>query len=105
MRPGQLRHNLTIKLRSDVPDEFFGIESSLTEPKQVWGKVESVTGLNLRSGQQITEGVTHKVTMRYLSTLTTEYEITYKALQLRVKAVIQDPRERYTIAECEQITA
>ncbi|MCW8918914.1 MAG: phage head closure protein [Gammaproteobacteria bacterium] len=104
MRIGRLRHRITITLRSDVPNAFHGIDQVDSEPVSTWALVESVSGLNLRNGQQIAEGVTHKVTVRYRSDLSGDREITWDSVRLRIRSLIQDPRRRYTIAECEQVT-
>lgn len=104
MQAGQLRERVTLRDRTDAPDGLGGLSSANANERQRWAKVEPVAGLNLRQGEQVTEGATHRVTLRHDAQITSWSEVLYAGDTLRVLSVMNDPRHRYTLLDVEQIT-
>lgn len=105
MRTHRLNDRVTLRLRTDVPNDFMSIDSHVDGERR-WAEVKAVSGLEMRHGEQVAEGVTHRVTMRKTE-LTGNHEIVlHDGAVLRVRRAYDKLQWNTwtTVAECEEYT-
>lgn len=69
MRAGHLRHRLLFQTLTETKDSGGGpIETPVTLAT-VWGSIAPLTGRELSNAQMRNSEITHKITIRYLSTI------------------------------------
>lgn len=73
IRSGRLRHTAQVQTKSEAADSYGEQDITWTTSSTVHrAMIEPLTGAENLIVQQMTPDVTHLVTMRYLSTLTTK---------------------------------
>ncbi len=65
MRPGKLRHRLTIQEFTETRDELGDPVETWKDVATVWGSIEPLSGREYYTAEQVNADVTHKVTIRY----------------------------------------
>ena len=100
MRAGQLRHRVTLEQRANqrtrgIVTETWGAEQVL------WANVEPLTGRELERARTVVANATHKVTMRYRSSITARSRLVFDNRILNIEAVRNvDERNRELILTC-----
>lgn len=93
MRSGRLRHKVTVEQVTETIDEFGQAIKSWSTFAQPFAAIEPVSGREYFAAQQVDSEVTVKITMRYLSGLTTKMRISWGGKIYNIQSII-DPAER-----------
>lgn len=103
-RIGELDRRVILRERCDYPYRDAELESQFPKQRRRWAKIEPV-GATVYSGSvQIDEKVTHRIYLRYLDGITTDYEVVYREQIFRVKRVGDlNGARRFTILEVEEL--
>ena len=97
MRAGQLRHRVIIQSVSDAASAFGDISQSWSTLATVWGKVEPLSAQEAFSAQQTKTRVSHKVTMRYRSDVTTKNRLSYDSRVLNITSILNEDERNKTL--------
>lgn len=94
--PGRLRHRVTLQAPVESADEYGGTaRASWRDVALVWADVQpELSGRELMMAQQVESVVTHRVTLRYRSDVSTASRLVFQGRVLEVVQVI-DPEERH----------
>lgn len=65
MPAGDLRHQVTLEQRNQMPNDAGGITETFAPVALVWAKVEAVRGAVYAAGVQVADGPTHRIIIRY----------------------------------------
>ncbi|MGE5467290.1 MAG: head-tail adaptor protein [Ignavibacteria bacterium] len=99
---GELQRRINIRLWSDVPNEFSGIDQTFSAGIWRWAKREPVHGLALRAGMQTEEAPTDLWWVRYGTgtkpeDITQNHVIEWNGLRFRVLDTINvEDAQRFT---------
>ena len=97
MHIGKLRHRLDIQncatSSGETQDTFGEPIRTWTTSETVWASVEPLTGRERFQAQQVQPEVTHKVKMRYNTSVNAKSRLLYGSRVLQVEAVM-NPEER-----------
>lgn len=100
LQAGRLRHRVRIQEKS-VTQNAYGEEAptwaAITNGER-WAAVEPLSGSERFGAQQVNPRVSHKVTIRYLSTVTPKMRVLFGSRALEIDAVI-NPMERGEVTE------
>ena len=103
MRLGELRQRVEIQTLSETPDIGTSLTPVYTKVAIVWAKVEDVKGITKFSTFQIDPAITHRITIRYRSGVTTENWILYDGRRFRIRSVADRfERGRFLFLDCEE---
>ena len=100
MRAGQLRHRVTLEQRATqktrgIVTEAWGAEQVL------WANVEPLAGRELERARTVVANATHKVTMRYRSSITARSRLVFDKRTLNIESVRNvDERNHELILTC-----
>ena len=92
MRAGRLRHRVTRQARTVLRTRGVVTETWAAD-EVVWASVEPLAGRELERARAVVANATHKITMRYLSTITVRDLLTFDGRTFHIEA-IQDVDER-----------
>ncbi|VWD15041.1 head-tail adaptor protein [Burkholderia contaminans] len=103
-RIGDLDRRVQLRERRDYPYRDAELESEFPKQRLRWAKIEPVGAAVYSGSVQIDEKVTHRIYLRYLDGVTTDYEVVYREQVFRVKRVgdVNGVR-RFTILEVEEL--
>ena len=106
MTIGKMRHRVTIQTLVATPDADNAVEEVYSNVATVWADVSPVSGRTSIDSKSIGEEITHRVTMRYRSDVTSENWILYRARRFRIRKVTDfEERRRFLILDCEEVHA
>lgn len=106
MNPGALRHRIDIQSVSLAADTIGGsVETWATiTGGAVWARVKPLEGRESSQADQTMRLVTHSVTIRYLSTVTTAMRVKFGARIMRIVGIVnQDERNEWSKLMCEEV--
>lgn len=69
MRAGRLRHRLNLQVSVDTKDAGGGLIETWAALSTVWGAIITLSGRELVDAQKINSEITHRIEIRYLSTV------------------------------------
>lgn len=89
MQIGRLNKRLAIQENSRTRNDYGEAEDSWTTATTVWGSIEPIKGREMihQSNQQVGE-LTHRVRMRYNSTITAQHRIQWDSRNFEIIAVM-----------------
>lgn len=101
---GELDRRVLLRERRDYPYRDAEIESEFSEQRSRWAKIEPVGAAVYSGSVQIDDKVTHRVFLRYLDGVTSDYEVVYRGQVFRVKRVgdVNGVR-RFSVLEVEEL--
>jgi SPP1 family predicted phage head-tail adaptor len=100
---GQLTQRITIQTATQIPDRGGGRAKTWVNSPAIWARVEPMKGDEVVFGMQISSRVTHKITIRYRSGLTTAQRIMHKSQIYNIRSILNDDsRDRKLIILAEQ---
>ncbi|MBU9581369.1 phage head closure protein [Burkholderia multivorans] len=103
-RIGDLDRRVQLRERRDYPYRDAELESEFPEQRPRWAKIEPVGAAVYSGSVQIDEKVTHRIYLRYLDGITTDYEVVYREQVFRVKRVGDlNGARRFTVLEVEEL--
>lgn len=93
MKAGKLRHRIKLQSRTQASDGGGGFTDTWADFATVWAAVEPLTGNERFEAQQLEGELSHRVTLRHRSDVTTEIRAVHQSRVLEIRAVIR-PEER-----------
>lgn len=93
MRTGQLRSKVELQKPSETKNEVGEVKTTWETEHEVWAQITALTGIEFYQSDQVESNVTHRVTIRWVAGLDSEWRILYGDRILEVN-VIMDPQER-----------
>ncbi|KVF27641.1 head-tail adaptor protein [Burkholderia vietnamiensis] len=103
-RAGDLDRRVQLRERRDYPYRDAELESEFPLQKPRWAKIEPVGAAVYSGSVQIDEKVTHRIYLRYLDGVTSDYEVVHRAQVFRVKRVGDlNGVRRFTVLEVEEL--
>lgn len=105
IQAGELRHRVTIQQYTESRNSAGEVIRSWTNEKQVWAGIEALTGSQRQEAMQQNADVTHRIKMRYNSTLTSEKRIVWDGRTFELKTPVSDDLKRLTEVDAvEQVS-
>lgn len=101
-RIGDLRLRVTLQAEGATSDDGGGYVSSWEDIASVWAQIVPLTGNEVFVHARVEAHVTHRITMRYRSDVTTAMRLIYQERVFNIRAVLNsDERNRwlYLLAE------
>jgi SPP1 family predicted phage head-tail adaptor len=89
MKIGQMRHRITFEKMVKVDDGYLGSTVTWHPVCVVWASVEALSGREYFYAGQIKAEVTHRVTIRYNSKISTEMRINHGGKILMIESIIE----------------
>ncbi len=108
MKAGKLKHLVTIEEPPATADLQGGQSGSWTEIEgsPVWASIMPLSGSRRYEAAQVIQGVSHQISMRYLSGVTSEMRVMLDLREFRIRSVVNvDERNRELRLLCEEVTA
>lgn len=100
---GTLRHRVTIQSETRTADGAGGFTLTWADVATVWGAVEPLKGMERLRAQQIEAPVTHSVTIRHRTDVSTKERIKFGTRLFNIRDVINpDERDRWLELLCEE---
>lgn len=101
---GELRHRITIQTRIKTPDGYGGYsDDSWTPHAEVWSKIVPYSARERFFAGKLEHNVTHKITLRFLSTITESMRVSYGGRTFKIIGIInKDERSIWTELFCEE---
>ena len=97
MRIGELRKRVTIQAETPTTDNAGGYALGWTDVATVWADIRPLTGNEAFTAEHLEGLVTHRVTMRYVTGITTDMRVTYNSRAFNIRAVLNtDERNQWT---------
>lgn len=95
---GGLRHRVTIQEETKTEDTGGGFALAWADVSTMWCDVVPATGREVFQAQQLQKNVSHKITTRYRTDVTTANRLLWGARTFNVRSVITvSERNRYTV--------
>lgn len=103
-RIGELDRRVQLRERRDYPYRDAELASEFPEQKRRWAKIEPVGAVVYSGSVQIDDKVTHRIFLRHLDGVTSDYEVVYRDQVFRVKRVGDvNGARRFTVLEAEEL--
>jgi SPP1 family predicted phage head-tail adaptor len=100
---GKLRDQVTIETPSDSLDSIGGQTVSWATHVQVYADVKAISARERLFAEKLEGNTTHRVRIRYLSTVTTSMRITFGSRTLQIRGVVhEEQNSRWTDLLCEE---
>jgi SPP1 family predicted phage head-tail adaptor len=100
--PGKLRERVTVQVASGTTNALGETVMTWSDSSAVWASVEGVSAREaLIAGQQETS-VTHKVRMRYLPGLTSQYRFSWRSRTLEIVSLLEHGNRSEHEAICQE---
>jgi SPP1 family predicted phage head-tail adaptor len=85
---GSMRKRVTIQQETPTADGAGGYALAWTNVMTVWAEIEPITGQKVFVSEHLEGHVTHHVTMRYQSGITTDMRLNYNNRLFNIRAVL-----------------
>lgn len=93
MNAGELRHRVTIQSLALTSDGMGGQTETWTDFLTAWASIEPIKGGEHYSAQQLADGITHRITMRYQAGIAAKQRVKFGTRIFGIRSVI-NPEER-----------
>lgn len=114
--PAKANHRVIIQSRGDASDDYGGSAVTWSTLSTVWAIIEPMSGREVLQSEQLQSRVTHKITIRYNSTLKStatgaKYRVSYDDRLFPVKFVqnfdedMKSEGTVYQVLTCEENNA
>ena len=87
MRAGRLRHKVSIQSATEARDAHGGVTRSWSESASVWASIEPLSGRELSEARQIAAETTHRIRLRYLSSLAPDQRIVHDSRTFEIVSI------------------
>lgn len=88
MRAGRLRHWLTVERATETKNDTGEVVRGWATAEERWGAITPLTGQERSAAQQVTPNVSHRIRLRYGSTVTAKDRITHAGRTFNINAVM-----------------
>ena len=102
MMPGDLNRRLVLEAPTETDDGAGGVAIAYGAVATLWAKVEPVSARNAVVADAPGATVTHRITIRSYSTITTRHRFTEGTRVYRVVTVREDATRRFLIIGAEE---
>jgi len=99
MQGGRLRHRVTVQEPVESQADDGQVTVTWSKIGVRWAAVEPVRGREIIANEQLIGEVSHKVTLRYMKTLTARHRFLYRDRVLEIVQMI-NPGEQNLLLEC-----
>jgi len=93
MRPGQLRHRISIQTNTPTTNDFNEEVEGWSTDATTWASIEPMSGKELVNAQQVVANITHKIIIRFRSGIAPQQRILFGSRIFNIESVI-NPEER-----------
>ena len=93
MQAGKLRHRLALQSAATTRNSYGEKEKAWSTYDTVWGSVEPMQGNERVLAQQVNAKLSHKIRIRYNSSVTVQHRILFDSRYFHINAIIL-PEER-----------
>ena len=101
MRAGNLRHRVAIQSVTDTASAFGDVSQSWSTVATVWASVTPLTAREALEADQVKTKISHKVTMRYRSDVSTKNRLSYDSRTLNITSVLNvDEKNKTLVVLC-----
>lgn len=102
--PGELDKRVLVRKRVDVPAADFGTEPEYPVSFRAWAKVVQTSATTYKETAQTDNVITHYITIRWRSGITTDFEVVLNDLVYRIKRARDlNSKRRYLLLECTEL--
>ncbi|MCS2162967.1 phage head closure protein [Scandinavium sp. H11S7] len=102
--PGELDKRVQLRKRVDVPATDFGTEPEYPVSCPVWAKIVQTSATTYQETAQTDNVITHYITIRWRSGITSDFEVVQGDLVLRVKRARDlNSKRRFLLLECTEL--
>ena len=103
LKAGRLRHRVTLQSAADTADGGGGFTTVWSDVATVWASIEPLKGRERLFAQQLESPVSHRVTLRHRSGVTTAMRVKFGSRILNIRSVINaEERDRALELLCEE---
>ena len=88
MKIGRMRKRITLQTETPTTDNAGGYALAWTNSLTVWADIEPLSGHEVFTASHLEGRVTHSVTMRYQTGITTDMRIIYGSRVFNIRAVL-----------------
>lgn len=104
--PGELDKRVRLRQRVDTPSADFGVEPEYPVSFPAWAKVVQTSATTYQETAQTDEAVTHYITLRWRSGITSDFEVVHGEQVFRVKRARDlNGKRRFLLLECTELGA
>jgi SPP1 family predicted phage head-tail adaptor len=104
MAPGELNRRLVLQEPVETPDGAGGMTRSHMPVMTLWGKVEAVSARGAVSADAPGATITHRITVRHRSAVTTRHRFVEGATVYRIVTIRPDATRRFLVIGAEERT-
>lgn len=97
MKAGKLRHRVTIQESNCTSDEVGEPAQNYRDLKNVWARVEPLTGRELWQAQQIKATTNHRITMRFYTVVKPTMRVLFKNRVFEIDSVKNTEERNYEL--------
>lgn len=106
MRAGKLRHRITLQSQFAIRDSFGGETVTWNDESTVWASVDPLSGREYFDSARVNAELSHRVRIRFFSTLTPGWRVLFGSRVLDVKSVINfEERGIYQDLMCQEVVS
>lgn len=100
---GKLKDRITIESFPEARDEIGGSPTVWATHATRWAYIKPISAREIAYAGGVAQRITHKIQIRFLSTLTTEMRIVFKGRHFNIHGII-DPEESHVwhVLDCEE---
>lgn len=104
--PGELDKRVQLRKRVDVPAADFGTEAEYPVSGPAWAKIVQTSATTYQETAQTDNVITHYITIRWRSGITSDFEVVQGDLVYRVKRARDlNSKRRFLLLECTELGA
>lgn len=104
MNPGLLRHQITIETLSRQVDAGGGNANAWVAVATIWAQIEPTSASERDHGQLLEASISHRMTIRYIGSISPRERIRYGTRLLRIHGVRTLSEVRHVqVLECEEV--
>lgn len=102
--PGELDKRVSIRQRVDSPSDDMGTEPTYPVQFPAWAKVVQTSATTYQETAQTDNVITHYITIRWRSGITSDFEVVQGDQVFRVKRVRDlNSKRRFLLLECTEL--
>ena len=100
---GGFRHRVKIQEESKTADSGGGYVLAWSDVATIWADVQPASGREVFHAQQLQKNVTHRITTRYRTDVSTANRLLWGSRSFNIRAVLTvSERNRYTLILAEE---
>ena len=105
MRAGRLRHRVAIHAVTETINAYGEAGESWASIGSWWASVEPLTGAERQEATEVSPLTSHKIIIRYHSTITTKHRIVYDSRTFEIDAILDTmEKNKEMILLCKEMT-